>query len=686
MIRKKIILITGTEGTRVTLLEQLNSYIKDFADIDSYAIDTGIEGQLKADLIIISTTLIYEDSLKHICNNCPIIVARRILNYSEIEKMLFIPTNETILFVNDCKETAVESIEWIEKLGIDNYNYVPFYPGCTCENKEIKYAVTPGEVELVPKFIKNVINIGPRLIDITTITEILKNLNIFEEKWEHISTKYLNKIIDMGKKLTQITKEKTENYDHITKVINSVNEGLLAFNNNGNITVFNENLKYMLGTKIHNILGKNIKQVIHDKNLLEFLNNGECNEPKTIELRGANVILTKFSIKEDNITVIIFKNADNKLEEEKRTIKDLYNKGYFGKYYFFDIIGFSDEIQHTKKIAQKLASTDLTVLIEGQSGTGKELFASAIHNASKRKDKPFVAVNCSSLAENLVESELFGYEDGAFTGAVKGGKPGLFEQANGGTIFLDEIGDISARVQARLLRVLQEKEIMRVGGNKIIQIDVRIISATNQNLNLLVSNGTFRNDLYHRLKVLYLRLPALKERKEDIPHLINYFMIQKNKEHVKITTEVINKLTSYDWHGNVRELKNTLDYMLAVCNNESLCINDLPEESFFTKKENENYSLNSTYENNSLTEDIEVRGDLSFILKSLYELNIKGQSGSRAKLAALAKLSDMALTEQMIRSRLKELESLGYVKKGMGKAGTILTDIGMKKIKTLVNK
>jgi transcriptional regulator with PAS, ATPase and Fis domain len=695
VIRKKIVLITGTDGTRVTLHEQLDSYIRDFADIDSFAIDNGIEGSLKADLFVISTELIYEDALKHICECCPIIVARRVINYSEIERMLTIPTNETILFVNDCKETAIESIEWLKKLGIDGYNYISFYPGCTYENKDIKYAVTPGETKLVPKFINNIIDIGPRLMDITTITEIVKVLNVFEERWEHISTKYLNKIIDMGKRLTVITTEKTENYDHIKKVIDSVNEGILAINKNGLITVFNENLKYLLGIKNHTILGKNIKQVIQDKNILEFLSMGECEEARIMQVRGTNLLLTKLSIKEDNITIIIFKNAIDKLEEEKRIIKELYNKGYYGKYYFSDIIGFSNEIVQTKNIAQKLASTDLTVLIEGESGTGKELFASAIHNASSRKDKPFVAVNCSSIAENLVESELFGYEDGAFTGAIKGGKPGIFEQANGGTIFLDEIGDISSRIQSRLLRVLQEKEVMRVGGNKIISIDVRIISATNQNLNISVNKGNFRNDLYHRLKVLYLKLPALKERKEDICHLINYFMKLKNKEHIQISNDVINKLVSYDWHGNVRELKNTLDYMLAVCNDNFVYTSDLPEESFFTKHPNDGYendlkkkfSLdNISNYNVNIDKEIDGRGDYTFILKCLYEISLKGQSGSRAKLVALAKLSSMELTEQMIRNRLKDLETLGYIRKGTGKSGTILTDAGVRKTKLLIDK
>lgn len=672
MKRKNITLITGTEGTRRSLVEQLEPYVVDFAHLESCTIDEGIDKTIKADLVVISTELIYDDAIVHIEDKCPIIVARRVLNYSEIEKLLSIPSGEEVLFVNDCEETTSECIDWLKKLGIDNYRYIPFYPGYTPKEKP-KIAITPGEASLVPSFVDEVIDIGPRLIDITTLTEILKELNLFEEKWDQISTIYLNKIIDMGKALTEINKEKSENFNHVVKVIDSLNEGILVFNESQVITVFNENLKYLLGLRRPHLMGRRLKEVITNKELQAFILKQGKEETAIIVIKGEEVAVTRFSLKEDNSTVVIFKKAAG-VEGEDNERQELYKKGFIAKYAFSDIIGLSTSMVQTKSIARKLAATDLTVLIEGESGTGKELFASAIHNASARKNKPFVAVNFSSLSETLVESELFGYEEGAFTGAIKGGKPGLFQQAEGGTIFLDEIGDISPRVQSRLLRVLQEKEIMPVGGNKIIPVDVRVIAATNQSLYEMVEKKSFRADLYHRLKVLYLKLPSLRQRKEDILPLVEEFLREKNMEHLIIEEAVKKKLISYDWMGNVRELKNTIDYMTAVCQGNTISLEDLPQESFFHLEEKAGEKQL----------EIEACGDLMFILRALYHMNERGERGSRARLLSEARQQGMALTEQMIRNRLQQLETFGYVSKNLGRGGTSLTAEGLKKIRDII--
>lgn len=684
MKSKKIALITGTEGTRVTLKEQLEGYVGDFANIYTYAIDEGIKEKINADLVVISTELIYEDAIKFIQSPCPFIIARRVINYSEIEKLLNIPTGENVLFVNDCEETITECIEWLKRLGIDNYNFIPFYPGCSL-NKKIKYAITPGEVTLVPKAIEKIIDIGPRLIDITTLAEILKALDIFEVKWDRISSIYLNKIISMGKCLAEITREKSEAYDNTMKVIDSVNQGLLAFDKAGIITVFNENLKFLLGIKKSNIIGKSLKEVIRDKEIQEFIINSRGKDSIIHEIRGREILISALGIIDNNLKVVIFKDINQKIKEEEQIRREIFQKGYFGKYTFKDIIGNSEEIVNTKNIAQRLSTTDLTVLIEGESGTGKELFASAIHNESKRKNKPFIAVNFSSLSESLVESELFGYEEGAFTGAIKGGKPGLFEQAEGGTIFLDEIGDISPRVQARLLRVLQEKEIMRVGGNKIIPVNIRVIAATNQNLRKLVEEKKFREDLYHRLKVLYLKLPTLRDRKKDILPLINHFINLEGKDSIVIQEEVKEKLLSYPFNGNVRELKNTIDYMLAVCDGHKIMLRDLPEESFFQEQNEEKKEEVIKVFKEETSAEIHGRGDLVYILKSLYDLSKRGEKGSRAKLIDNLKNRGINFSEQMIRSRLSELEKLGYIEKKKGRWGTTITANGIIQIKSFTD-
>lgn len=245
------------------------------------------------------------------------------------------------------------------------------------------------------------------------------------------------------------------------------------------------------------------------------------------------------------------------LDQAKKIIRSLE-----AKYTFEDIIGNNDGLLNAVEKAKLAAETPATVIIRGESGTGKELFAHAIHNASSRRYAQFIRVNCAAINENLLESELFGYEEGAFTGASKGGKVGLFEKANGGTIFLDEIGELSLNTQAKLLRVLQEKEIVRVGGNKSIAIDVRVISATNVDLETAILEKKFRQDLYYRLNVVPINIPALRAHKEDIPSLVNHFMIKLNQEYgrnvISIDEKALIWIMKYDWPGNVRELENFL--------------------------------------------------------------------------------------------------------------------------------
>jgi len=245
----------------------------------------------------------------------------------------------------------------------------------------------------------------------------------------------------------------------------------------------------------------------------------------------------------------------SELDQAKQIIRNLE-----AKYTFDDIIGDSEVMEATTAKARLAAETPATIILRGESGTGKELFAHAIHNASERKFSQFVRVNCAAISENILESELFGYEEGAFTGASKGGKIGLFEQADGGTIFLDEIGEISLTMQAKLLRVLQEKEIVRVGGTKPVNVDVRVISATNVDLEKAVFDGSFRKDLYYRLNVFPIQIPSLRNHKDDLDDLISFLINKYNQEygrHVsQISQAAMAHILSYDWPGNVRELEN----------------------------------------------------------------------------------------------------------------------------------
>lgn len=253
---------------------------------------------------------------------------------------------------------------------------------------------------------------------------------------------------------------------------------------------------------------------------------------------------------------------------------------YMTRFSFHDIIGHSQVITEVKERAEKVAKSESTILIRGESGTGKEVFAQAIHGSSKRRKGPFVAINCAAIPEALLESELFGYEEGAFTGAKKGGKQGRFELARGGTLFLDEIGDMPLYLQAKLLRVLQERRIERVGGTETIPVDVRIIAATHKDLETMIANRQFREDLFYRLNVIPLHIPALRERKEDLYELIDYYMKKFcdrfDKEPKRFSSQAYQRLYEYHWPGNIRELQNVVEFIVNLDIGDLVTVNSLP--------------------------------------------------------------------------------------------------------------
>jgi PAS domain S-box-containing protein len=284
------------------------------------------------------------------------------------------------------------------------------------------------------------------------------------------------------------------------------------------------------------------------------------------------------------------RNLTKELSEAQKRIREL-----SAKYSFDDIVGKCKNIIEAKEQLIKAANVPATVLLKGESGTGKELFAHAIHNEGTRKENQFVRVNCAALSETLLESELFGYEEGAFTGAKKGGKKGLFEEANNGTIFLDEISEISSNTQVKLLRVLQEKEITRVGGVKPIHVNVRVVAATNEDLYKLVKEGNFREDLYYRLNVFPIQIPPLRERKKDIDFLVKKFINKYNIEYGRnvnrIDIRALNILKQYDWPGNVRELENVIGRAMINMSFNEVEINDSHIPILFSELNNTNNEI-----------------------------------------------------------------------------------------------
>lgn len=355
-------------------------------------------------------------------------------------------------------------------------------------------------------------------------------------------------------------------------VLESTNDGIMIVDENDRINFINGSAESLLDLNARAILGQQIENIRNAtvKGLLSGSGNQRTELFKEVGRKQFWVNSMPIILENKKKGIVTMFQSVNKIQTlEQNLRRQLFKKGLVAKHTFEDIIGNSDILKETITKARKFSSASATMLIGGESGTGKELFAQSMHNESERRHGPFVAINCAALPENLLESELFGYEEGAFTGAKKGGKTGLFEMAHGGTIFLDEIGEMTLPVQARMLRVIQEREIMRLGSDRVIPVDVRIISATNYELSTAVREGNFRSDLFHRLEVLNLDIPPLRKRKEDIEilaeFLVNKFSQEERKQVPSLTKVALEKLKKYDWPGNVRELQNVIQkYVLLI--------------------------------------------------------------------------------------------------------------------------
>ncbi|MFL1469490.1 sigma-54 dependent transcriptional regulator PrdR [Paraclostridium bifermentans] len=378
----------------------------------------------------------------------------------------------------------------------------------------------------------------------------------------------------------------------VKHIIGEIKEGICAINTDGKVVLWNKFMENRYGIKSEEIVGKSMENFLSGTISARVLrtktreggiykNNDNENDvygvvdanPIFINSEFVGVVCTEVDITEAQKLSRKLDKANDRLKYLEDEVKNL-SKGSFD-----NILGRSYKLERAKEVAKRVSNTNSSIFIFGESGTGKEVFARAIHDYSERKG-PFIPVNCSAIPSELFESEFFGYEAGSFTGANKKGKMGIFELAKHGTVFLDEIADLPLSMQAKLLRVLQEKEVRRIGGEKTIKIDARIISATNKNLQNLVEEGKFREDLYYRLNVVEIDLPPLRERKEDILLLVNKFIKEiceeNNREPLKISKEAMDILQRYTWKGNIRELKNTIENIVVLSTGDIIDKDDIP--------------------------------------------------------------------------------------------------------------
>jgi PAS domain S-box-containing protein len=368
----------------------------------------------------------------------------------------------------------------------------------------------------------------------------------------------------------------------VTAILDYVHDGIIAVDCEQKITSINLRAQELFNMSTAQALGKNIGNVWPGIDLSELIKTGHEEISKILQSRDLKVICNKVPIMANgrlNGALVIFQEVTKIQQAEAHIRKEIYNKGHVARKSFSDVWGESKSITRAIALAKEFAATRSNILIVGETGTGKEVFAQGIHNHSLRRSGPFVAVNCAALPAQILESELFGYVGGAFTGANKEGKPGLFELAHGGTIFLDEIAEMDYTNQSRLLRVLEERSVMRLGSDRVIAVDTRVIAATNKDLKELVRAHKFREDLFFRLNVLKLELPPLREHYQDIRTITKKFFSKhaSSGRKLSIDTPAMKALESYRWPGNVRELQNTIERLIAFCQTDTIHLPDVSE-------------------------------------------------------------------------------------------------------------
>lgn len=677
MKKRELAIVTLKKDAGEIYANQINYFLGDSIKINLYSFEEGGFTFFEEKLILLSVNLKYEEILKMCNSDAQIIIPNLTFEKSSFEKICKINKNETVFVYNLSKSMALETIAIIYRLGVDIPNLIPCYP----EMKKIpenSIVLTPGEKLNIEAKNCKIIDLEYRIIDLSSIADIAMKLNLERLIQEDLVKKFMDKIVPISYITEKLLVTQTKLENQFDFLLSAIDDGIIGVSNEGIVQFYSHVAREILSINGNEMIGKYIGEYVKS---LDFDQIIKKEVPYFQKLIKVNNIDINMEVKYTHISVfngfIIKVSKFHQAEKKQAKLRaQLMSSGNVSKYNFDDIIGCSDSIKNTKKIAYKMAQSDSSILIIGESGTGKELFAQSIHSASRRSQGPFVAVNCSTFQEGLLQSELFGYEEGAFTGARKGGKIGLFELANKGTIFLDEIGEMDLNSQATLLRVIQEKQIRRVGSDKIIDVDIRIIAATNRDLKKLVCENKFRKDLFYRLNVLPLKIAPLRNRNEDVFLIFESF--KKNLDvKFNLSNELVEIFKTYSWEGNIRELRNLVEYC-SYLDKSTIEVYDLPEYMLESIK-HKDYCLELSNKNeikkiSNLKRDLR---DYIFVLEKIKNAYDLKQRIGRRRIYEYALSEKIFLTEQQIRSILIELQDFGFVKILSGRGGSVITEKGI---------
>ena len=685
---RRLLIVTGNERLSRHLLVHVYKIFGDSFGVACYTryVDDPSQFQeycrMKPRLIVGMSAASSEYAMSHSSGFQVISGTFYLLEPENIDKLFLIPPGKEVLVVNKTRLYAEQTIQSLLDMGIRHIRYHPYFEGCTDDVSRFDTAISPSVFNYGPQHIKNRIDIGFRGLSLETCIEIAECFGL--------PPNYLTNYLNMQSRvLTQTFKNLSEEYlkvqhlkNTLQSMIDNLDEAIIAVDREERIVALNAQAMELFQLDGESAPGSPFTW-LKKHGELESETESPPDEWRAIVTVGdRQCYMSQTSAETSGVTTRILRFRDiNRVQDNDSNMRRLLyqrHRGHVGKYRFENLCVAEESMEKVVRTASNLAATDYTILITGESGTGKELLASSIHNASARASRPFVAANFAAIPENLIESELFGYEEGAFTGAKKHGKAGLFELAHTGTIFLDEIGDASLSVQARLLRVLEEKEIMRVGDTKVTPIDVRVIAATNKDLRELIRQGKFRSDLYFRINVFQLMLPPLRERTESIFPLIADFSKGKLRRE-SFTEGAVRMIETYEWPGSLRELRNMVNYISIMRTKGKVGEEQLPMD----------IKLASRQEYRPCCPTMEqVTGRYGRpLITALMELLAQNRDGeirySRSDILRILQERQLHCSSTMLRAILSELEGQGLLLAGKTRQGTRLSAAGQRYLNAL---
>mgnify|MGYP003358799256 CR=1 FL=1 len=593
------------------------------------------------------------------------------LRWDVVRRLQSLPAGKRALFVNLSDKMCREAVTRLNQLGVNQLVFDLYHPGAPEPDMgQYDFVITPQETRYVPAGAKEIIDIGQRVCDSSTMIEAALRLGLEELLESERFEQYQREVATNTYSFDRVFARGLRLESQFEMLMEILDEGIVGVNERGEVFACNRKLEEITGIPCGEALHRPAGAVYPFLSFARCLKEKAPQPARVVSAGGVNINVAVAPVLRGDAcigafaTVQRFNDAENRQNELR---SQLLHKGYRAKYTFDNVVGQSPALLRCITILKKMSLTPLPVLLIGETGTGKELFAHAVHNASPRAGGAFVAINCAAMPENLLESELFGYEEGAFTGAKKGGRLGLLEISHQGTLFLDEVEGMSPALQVKLLRVLQEREIMRVGGTSIIPIDVRIVAATNESLERKVAEGTFRRDLYYRLSTLPIVIPPLSERGDDLFLILEQFQKELGGS-FRLTPQVRGFLKSYSWPGNIRELRNVVEYFLYT-GHDPITMEDLPPTVFHRAPQAPIRQLPETPQQPS--SDV-----FRFVLEQLYQASEARQPIGRERLLQLARDAFVPTSQQEIRSILAQMADQGLVRVSRGRGGSQLTPEG----------